>query len=149
LFRETGSAGRKPRRGCPTKQTFENIEEVREIVVEVLHMSVYRISQRSELGYGTSQLILKKDLNKHPYKLTAVHELLLVDYAQIVQFCQWFMQNMNNNDLLDVSFSPMKPDTIFLSMLIRKIGECVESPFLCRNPITSAKSMHVDKYESS
>lgn len=103
IFRETGSVTRREGSGRPPLRTPENIENVRQIVTNAPTTSLRTLSQQAELSYGTCQRILKKDLHLHPYRLTAVHQLLPPDYARRVQFCRWFLANMDNN-MLDLSF---------------------------------------------
>jgi hypothetical protein len=104
LFRETGSVSRKKGSGPPKKRNAEKIEEVRQIINEAPQTSIRRVSQQVDLSYETCRQILKKDLHMHPYKLTAVHELLPPDYEKRVEFCQWFLTNLNDNNILDKSF---------------------------------------------
>lgn len=40
----------------------------------------------------------------HPYKVTAVQQLLPADYGQRLQYCEWFNNHLNNNDILDLTF---------------------------------------------
>lgn len=40
----------------------------------------------------------------HPYKVSTVQQLLPQDFNQRLLFCQWFNDNLNNNDLLDNTF---------------------------------------------
>ena len=40
----------------------------------------------------------------HPYKVSVVQQLHAPDYNQLVQHCPWFRQNLDNDDLLDVTF---------------------------------------------
>lgn len=40
----------------------------------------------------------------HPYKVSVVQQLNPPDYNQRVQYCQWFNEHLNNNNLLDLTF---------------------------------------------
>jgi hypothetical protein len=57
-----------------------------------------------DLSYGTCHKILKQDLNLHPYKITVVHELLPRDFPARIRYCQWFLNHLNNNNTLDLTF---------------------------------------------
>jgi hypothetical protein len=47
---------------------------------------------------------LKKDLDLRPYKIMAVQELLPRDFGIRVEYCQWFLNHLNNNNTLDLTF---------------------------------------------
>lgn len=104
LFRETGSVSRKTGSGRPSKRTDANIEAVRHVINENPSTSISVMAQQTNLSYGTCQLILKKNLHYRAYKLQCFHELLPVDYPRRVEFCQWFQNNLNNNDILNTVF---------------------------------------------
>lgn len=53
---------------------------------------------------ATVQRILTKDLHLHPYKVTVVQQLHAPDYESRRNYCQWFNNNLNNNDVLNVTF---------------------------------------------
>lgn len=40
----------------------------------------------------------------HPYKVTVVQELLPLDFGNRVRYCRWFNENLNNNDVLDLTY---------------------------------------------
>lgn len=40
----------------------------------------------------------------HPYKVSVVQQLHVLDHNKRVQYCQWFNDHLNNDDLLDVTF---------------------------------------------
>lgn len=58
----------------------------------------------SGLSYGSTQKALKKVLHFHPYKVQVVQELKEPDSGLRLQYCHWFNQNLNDNDILDISF---------------------------------------------
>jgi hypothetical protein len=66
MFLETGSVLRKKGSGRPTKRTAENIEEVEQRIAETRNKSIRRLTQETNLLFGTVQLILKKDLHFLP-----------------------------------------------------------------------------------
>lgn len=104
LFRETGSICRKDGSGRPRQRTAEAIENVRQVIEDNPRTSIRSLSQQTQLSYGTCQAILKKDLHLHPYRLTSVHELLPVDPPVRLQFCEWFLNTLDNDDMLETTF---------------------------------------------
>lgn len=40
----------------------------------------------------------------HPYKMTVTQELLPHDFHARMQYCQWFLNTINNNEVLDKTF---------------------------------------------
>lgn len=103
-FRETGSVSRKPGAGRPLKRTVENIADVEGRINQSPKKSIRKLSQQTQLSYGTCQRILKKDLQKFPYKFHCVQELLPIDHVTRINYCQWFLGTINNDDVLDKSF---------------------------------------------
>lgn len=104
LFRETGSICRKEGSGRPLQRTPEAIENVRQVIENAPRTSIRSLSQQTQLAYGTCQAILKKDLHLFPYRLTSVHELLPVDPPVRLQFCEWFLNTLDNDDMLEKTF---------------------------------------------
>jgi hypothetical protein len=43
-------------------------------------------------------------LHFHPYKVSVVQELLPLDFGKRVQYCNWFNENLNDDDILDLTF---------------------------------------------
>lgn len=67
--------------------------------------SVRHLSQQVGLSLGACHTILKKDLDLHAYKMTAVQELKPPDLPLRTLYCQWFMENLYNNpNLLALTF---------------------------------------------
>src|SRR5579872_1536680 len=56
------------------------------------------------LGNGTCQTIVKKDLNMHPYKMQSYQALLPADHLRRLAYCRWFVNNLMNDDLLNLTF---------------------------------------------
>jgi hypothetical protein len=79
MFLETGSVLRKKGNGRPTKRTVENIEEVEERIAETLNKSIRRLTQETNLSFGTIQLIHKKRLHFFPCRVSVVHEIKPLD----------------------------------------------------------------------
>jgi hypothetical protein len=53
---------------------------------------------------GTCHKALTKSLHMHPYKVSVVQQLHAPDYDKRMQYCRWFNEHLNNDDLLDVTF---------------------------------------------
>jgi hypothetical protein len=58
MFLEIGSVLQKKASGRPTKRTAENIEEVEQRIAETPNKSIRRLTQETNLSFGTVQLIL-------------------------------------------------------------------------------------------
>jgi hypothetical protein len=72
-------------------QTDQNvIDQVEELVAENPHSSTRRI--------------LSCRLRMHPNKVSVVQEILSRDHNSRMQYCRIFPQNLNNNDVLGLSF---------------------------------------------
>jgi hypothetical protein len=66
MFLETGSVLRKKGSGRPTKRTAKNIEEIEQRIVKTPNIAIRRLTQETNLSFGTVKLILKKDLHFFP-----------------------------------------------------------------------------------
>jgi hypothetical protein len=62
------------------------------------------LSAQSGVALSTCQKIVKKRLNLHPYKMSLFQELKPADYPCRVAYCSWFLNNLNDNRTLDLSF---------------------------------------------
>lgn len=100
-FRQTGSVQHKKGAGRPTKRSNEVIEEARQIMENNPSTSIRHLSQQiqqTDLCYSTCQTLLKKDLHLYPYRVTAIHELLPNDVPQRLNFCEWFLNNFQEEN---------------------------------------------------
>lgn len=104
LFREKGSVERKTGSGRPKKRTAEVLDNAREIIEATPSTSIRRLGQQLNLSFGTTQLILKKDLQMYPYKLQVYHKILPRDFQPRINYCNWFVDNLNNDEVLDITF---------------------------------------------
>lgn len=103
-FRETASADIKRGGGRPRVRSENVINIVRNAMEERPTSSLRRLAQEHDLTVSTVHNVLKRDLNLHPYKLQMFQELLPPDYNKRMQYCQWFNENINNNEMLDKTF---------------------------------------------
>ncbi|RZC36026.1 DDE 3 domain containing protein [Asbolus verrucosus] len=72
LFKNFGTVTRKEGSGQPMKRTAENIQDVEQRMDRSPKKSIRKLSQKTQLSYGTCQLILKKDLYLYPYKISII-----------------------------------------------------------------------------
>lgn len=104
LFRQTGDVCVKKSGGRPKKRTNEVIENVREVMDAAPSTSIRVLSQQTDLSYGTCQTIIKKDLHLFPYRLQCFQQLLPIDRPRRVEYCEWFMNTINNDATLNITF---------------------------------------------
>jgi hypothetical protein len=80
------------------------VEDLRQRVEQNRRMSLPRLSAQSGVPLSTCQKIMKKWMNLDPYEVSLVQELKPADYPRRVAYCNWFLNNMNDNRTLDLSF---------------------------------------------
>jgi hypothetical protein len=68
MFLETGSVLRKKGSRRPTKNQLKILQRVNKELMQ-------RLTQETNLSFGTVQLILKKDLHFFLYRVSVVHEI--------------------------------------------------------------------------
>ncbi|GAB1865891.1 DUF4817 domain-containing protein [Camponotus japonicus] len=99
-FEDTGSIKNRPRSG--RRKTATNNDKALDVLqsfVEDPHISINRVAQEHEIGYGSVHKILK--LNKwHPYKLYLVQELFEDDFDRRIEFCDLMMEMIVDDPLL-------------------------------------------------
>lgn len=103
-FRNVGTVGRKAGSGAPKKRTPEIVADVAERMEQSPRKSIRRLAQEINLSYGTCQKILKENLNLYSYRINVVQELFQRDFPARIEYCQWFLNNLNNNNTLDLTF---------------------------------------------
>ncbi|CAK1589781.1 unnamed protein product [Parnassius mnemosyne] len=80
-FRATGSTINRPRPGpTPTVATDENVERVMASVIENPRLSLRARSSILGISKSTLQVIMRKKLKLHPYKIQIVQDLLESDF---------------------------------------------------------------------
>src|SRR5699024_11571821 len=67
-------------------------------------ISLHKLSLQSGVPMTTCHTIVKKRLHMHLYKITTVQELSPVDFRRRMEYCNWFLNNLDDNRLLDLSF---------------------------------------------
>lgn len=103
-FREGLGVQRKPGSGRPKVRTEENIQVVERQMEDDPHLSLRRLSQRTDLSFSTCQRIVRQDLGLYPYKVQLFQELLPPDYNKRVDYCNWFNETLNDDETLDRTF---------------------------------------------
>jgi hypothetical protein len=80
------------------------VEDLKQRMEQNPRTSLPRLSAQSGVPLSTCQKIMKKRINLHPYKVSLVQELKPADYPRRVAYCNWFLNHMNDNRTLDLSF---------------------------------------------
>jgi len=93
----TGSTLKKKGGSVKTVCTPENIAVVREAIERSPHCSAHHHSVSLGLSEASVRRILHKDLHFYPYKIQVTHALHEHDYVNRVNFCQTFLQLINQN----------------------------------------------------
>ncbi|RZC38491.1 hypothetical protein BDFB_011296 [Asbolus verrucosus] len=57
-----------------------------------------------EVSFTTCQRIVRQDRGLYLYKIQVYQELLPHDYNKRVDYCNWFNNMMNNDEILDRTF---------------------------------------------
>ena len=99
-FDATGSTRKKKGGIVKTVRTTKNIALVREAIERSPHRSVHHHSVSLGLSAASIRRILHKDLHFYPYKIQVTHALHERDYVNRVNFCQTFLQLINQNQEL-------------------------------------------------
>lgn len=101
-FSETGSVKDRPRCGRPRTTTNPDIAvEVIQSFVEEPHTSIRKASQAHDISRRSIQRILKT-AQFHPFKIKLVQELLEDDFDRRLEFCETFMEMIDEDPhLLD------------------------------------------------
>lgn len=102
-FRARGSVLKGKSSGRP--RTQQNIvENVENLVEENPQTSVRRLSAQTNVSSSTVHRILKRRLHMHAYKVSVVQQILPRDHVTRVNYCNFFQENLNNDEILDLSF---------------------------------------------
>ena len=80
--------------------TASNLEKAKQIIEEKRNVSLRHLSQQLGTSYGSAHTIVKKKLIMHPYKIQICQKLQPGDFDRRVQFCEWFLQKLQDPDFL-------------------------------------------------
>jgi len=89
---------KKPPGPQPTARTPENVERVREAILQSPGRSARRHSAELQMSNRTVRRILHGELHFHPYKLAVVQELKETDYPQRMEFAQQMLGLYEENE---------------------------------------------------
>ncbi|EFN81054.1 hypothetical protein EAI_05801, partial [Harpegnathos saltator] len=84
-------------------RSTQNIEAVRESVVESPGISIRHRGQKLDISRSSVQRILTKDLHLHTYKVQLTHALKPTDHAQRREFVEWIMEQQVDADFSNKS----------------------------------------------
>ncbi|XP_031333774.1 uncharacterized protein LOC116163798 [Photinus pyralis] len=90
--------------GRPTVLSENVVNDIQQRTEQSPKKSISRLSAQTGLSTGTCHKALKKVLHMHPYKISSVQQLHALDYDRRVQYCHWFNERLNDNNLLDLTF---------------------------------------------
>jgi hypothetical protein len=102
-FIQTGNVNEKKSTGRP-QISEEIVEDLRARVEQNPQTSLKRLSLQSGVPLSTCHKVLKKRLHMHPYKTSVLQQLLPIDIPRRLEYCQWFQNNLNDDQLLDLTF---------------------------------------------
>jgi hypothetical protein len=94
-FKATGSTLKKKGGRVKRVRTPENIAVMREAIERSQRRSARRHSVSLELSEASLRRILHNELHFYPYKIQVTHALHEHDYVNRVNFCQTFLQLIN------------------------------------------------------
>jgi hypothetical protein len=77
------------------------VDQVEELIAENPHSSTRRMSAQTNVSHTNVRTILRRRLHMHPYKVSVVQEILPKDHNSRMQYCNFFQQNLNNDDVFD------------------------------------------------
>ena len=103
-FRETGSVHDATRSGRPTVLTEQKVNVISEAMTHSPSKSMRRLSQEVGLSLGAAHTAVRKNIGLYPYRISCQHELKDADHDRRLQYCFFFKENLNGNDVLDKTF---------------------------------------------
>ena len=99
-FEATDSTLKKKGGSVKTVRTSENIAVVKEAIGRGPHFSARHHSVSLEMSEASVRRNLPKDLHFYPYKIQVTHALHERGHVNRVNFCQTFLQLINQNQML-------------------------------------------------
>lgn len=98
-YRDSGSVKDKKRPGRVARLTEGILENIRDRVNHSPKKSLRRLSAETGLPLTTCHRAVRKKLKLYPYKISCLQELKGTDLAKRVNYCNWFQQNMTEEQL--------------------------------------------------
>jgi hypothetical protein len=90
--------------GRPTILTEPVVNDIQERIEQSPNKSLRRLSAQTGVSVSSCSKALHKNLHMYPYRVSVVQQLYPRDFQQRITYCHWFNENLNNNDLLDLTF---------------------------------------------
>ncbi|KAJ3634699.1 hypothetical protein MTP99_007645 [Tenebrio molitor] len=79
------------------------IARAKHLHCDVVLSKWYPAEWRADVPLSTCQKIVRKNLNLYPYKITTLQELRPGDSERRLEYCNWFLNNLNDDRLLDIT----------------------------------------------
>jgi hypothetical protein len=73
----------------------EIVEDLRQRMEQNSKKSLRKLSLQADVPLSTCQKIVRKNLNFYPYKITTLQELRPDDSESRLEYCNWFLNNLN------------------------------------------------------
>ncbi|GJQ73276.1 hypothetical protein Trydic_g13648 [Trypoxylus dichotomus] len=92
---------------CFVQHVRRTIDRFRRTIDRLTEEVIADINQRIgiNLSVGTCPKACKKVLHLHPYQISVTYELLRLDFLHCIQYCEWFNEALNNDDIMiDITF---------------------------------------------
>jgi hypothetical protein len=99
-FMNTGSVWKQKPGPSKTTRTPENVERVRQAVLQSPKRSARKHASALRISDRTVRRILHQDLKFHPYKLAVVQKLNPRDFVSRQRACEAIVENLPNNALV-------------------------------------------------
>jgi hypothetical protein len=75
----------------------EIVEDLRQRIEQSPKTSLRKLSLQADVPLSTCQKIVRKNLNLYPYKITTLQELRPDDSERRLEYCNWFLNNLNDD----------------------------------------------------
>ncbi|KAH0810715.1 hypothetical protein GEV33_012076 [Tenebrio molitor] len=95
-FVATGSVEKGKSVGRPPVNE-EIVEDLRQRIEQIPKTSLRKLSLQADVPLSTCQKIVRKNLNLYPYKITTLQELRPGDSERRLEYCNWFLNNLNDD----------------------------------------------------
>ncbi|KAI4455511.1 transposable element tc3 transposase-like protein [Holotrichia oblita] len=89
--------------GRPTVLTEQIVDDIRQRIEATPKKSIRKLAAQSGSSFTTARKALVKNLHMHPYRVTVTQQLLPIDIPRRIRYCQWFNENLHNDDILDLT----------------------------------------------
>ncbi|XP_014782553.1 uncharacterized protein LOC106877993 [Octopus bimaculoides] len=104
-FRKTGSVEKKKPVRRRIRLSDDVVEDIRQRILRSPRKSVRRLSHGTGLSVGSCHTALHKSLKLYPYRVSSLRELIPADFTKRLDYCKWFQENLDDNQLDMTLFS--------------------------------------------